>query len=364
MNLIKNYVPILRWKEGERVALAELYAAEREQITPLFEFIMPGNKTEVGNYKNILEDSKSVFLKRLPKVREDIKKCWPEGAAFVDVHLVDGSLRADALQQILDLPSDSNITLIPVTHIIPNATEADVATRKVAIDSSRSKDSGICIRISRFSLQDEDLGHQILKFVKENNLDVEKTDILVDLEVVSEDDSAEKIAESLAHIPLLEKWRSFIVSGGAFPKDLTEFEKHSLVDLPRTDWLLWNDLLGQQKLTRRPIYSDYTIQHPILTENIPGANPSASVRYASDTQWKVFRGEGLRNKEGAGHQQYKAHAQLLKAANFFKGSDYCFGDKYIVERTDPENKKPGSPRTWLTAGINHHITLAAKQNAS
>lgn len=33
----KHYVPILRWKAGERIALRELYDADKEALTPVIE---------------------------------------------------------------------------------------------------------------------------------------------------------------------------------------------------------------------------------------------------------------------------------------------------------------------------------------
>lgn len=34
-----HYIPILRWKEGERGALTQLYESAREHITPLVELV-------------------------------------------------------------------------------------------------------------------------------------------------------------------------------------------------------------------------------------------------------------------------------------------------------------------------------------
>jgi mannose-6-phosphate isomerase-like protein (cupin superfamily) len=40
-------------------------------------------------------------------------------------------------------------------------------------------------------------------------------------------------------------------------------------------------------------------------------NISASIRYTTDDYWVIMRGEGLRNKGGAGYDQYPANAELL-----------------------------------------------------
>lgn len=365
MVTIKNYIPVLRWKKAERDALAGLDVKIRENITPLFELIMPAPKRDKGDYNKILSDSKAVLQNNLPSTVEELSKCCPiDSSVFVDVHLIDGELRAATLKQILDdALASAHATLIPVTHIIPVvSTDADMATRKVAINYASSSDNGLCIRIDRYNLDDKDLAQVISDFVVQNKLDISKTDLLVDLGVVGESDDAKSLSVQLARLPSLNNWRTVILSGGAFPRDLSEFEKHSHNQVIRHDWRVWNALRNTD-LPRKPLYSDYAIQHPIFYGQIPGTNTSASVRYTDERQWEVSRGEGLRNKNGAGHQQYPALAQLIIGQNYFKGADYSAGDKYIAERA-ADGTKTGNPTTWLKAGLNHHLTLTAKQIAT
>jgi len=365
MVTIKNYIPVLRWKKAERDALAGLDVKIRENITPLFELIMPAPKRDKGDYNKILSDSKAVLQNNLPSTVEELNKCCPiDSSAFVDVHLIDGELRATTLKQILDdALASAHATLIPVTHIIPVvSTDADMATRKVAINYASSSNNGLCIRIDRYNLDDENLAQVISDFVAQNELDISKTDLLIDLGVVSESDDAKSVSAQLAKLPSLNNWRTVILSGGAFPRDLSEFEKHSHNQVIRHDWRVWNALRNTD-LPRKPLYSDYVIQHPIFYGQIPGTNTSASVRYADEKQWEISRGEGLRNKNGAGHQQYPALAQLIVGQNYFKGADYSAGDKYIAERAT-DSTKTGNPTTWLKAGLNHHLTLTTKQIAT
>lgn len=361
----QDYVPILRWKRAEKSALTKLDPEIRKHVTPLFEFIMPAPKTDKKDYKSILEDSRTVFNNKLLKTMSELNECCTDGSVFIDVHLVEGALRANTLQYILDSAEDSNAILIPVTHIIPeDSTNADSLTRAVAIEYARTSGAGLCIRIDRISLDDKRLASIINHFLDSNELNIENTDILVDLGIVSTNDDPANVAKQLANIPNISNWRNFIVSGGAFPKDLSEFESHSHQTLPRYDWKLWSGLSNSEYLSRVPVYSDYTIQHPIHYEITPGVNVSASVRYTGDDQWNVMRGEGLRNERGAGYRQYIAHASIMITQAFFKGANYSFGDGYIFELAQPNNSNTGNPETWLKAGINHHITLVVKQCAN
>lgn len=131
------------------------------------------------------------------------------------------------------------------------------------------------------------------------------------------------------------------------------------------DWRVWHREVTDpsQSLPRRPSYSDYTIQHAIYSEPQGPLNISASIRYTSGDYWVIMRGEGLRNADGPGYAQYPANALLLTARNEFCGADFSYGDEYIRDIA-LQNKKTGSPETWLRAGINHHLTFVVRQIAT
>jgi hypothetical protein len=93
-----------------------------------------------------------------------------------------------------------------------------------------------------------------------------------------------------------------------------------------------------------------------------GANPSASIRYAYDTYWLIMRGQALRKKEGGTrHAQYRANAELLCVRKEFVGAHFSAGDEYIWNVGSRKEPGLGTPETWLHAGINHHMTLTARQ---
>lgn len=185
---------------------------------------------------------------------------------------------------------------------------------------------------------------------------------LIDYQLV--DQPALSLASLCARIPNLHRWRTFSVISGAFPKDLTGFEKNRQHELQRLDWLTWRDQVATRpSLARRPAYGDYTIQHPIFSEPPRRANFSASIRYTSDEHWVIMRGEGVFNDEGPGFAQWPANAQLLCARPEFCGTKFSYGDEYI-ELMSLQTEKTGNPETWLRAGINHHLTFVVCQIAN
>lgn len=361
---IKSYIPILRWRPAEITALGKLFPQDKEKITPLIEFVMPAPSIDRKSRKTT-KTPKEKFSQALSNVTENLLKSCGYNPAFVDVHMLDSDIRASSLNQILSSSNELRLISIPVTYIIPvTSTKADMETRTVAINYAKSSGHGLCIRIDKSHLSEKDLSSQITNFVELNKLDIKNTDLLIDLRVIDQTINTGNIVSQLEQLPDLQNWRSFIVSGGVFPKDLTNFASGEVHSLDRLDWKLWNDI-RKTHLPRIPLFSDYTIQHPFY-ERVDAIG-SASIRYTSDNKWWIFRGKipGLINRKtkekGPGREQYIGHAQTLVKRNFYKKEKYSFGDAEIARIAAPGNKKPGSPTTWLTIGINHHITLAARQ---
>ena len=153
MSTIKSYIPIIRWRPAEIRAIKNLYSKDRGNITPLFEFILPPPTTDKKDYKKILEDSKSKFIRYLPNITQEIIKHWGKEPVFVDVHLLDGDIRAHTFEQILSSANNLDIFSIPVTYIIPvTSTEADIAIRGVTVKFAKVNNRGLCIRIDESHL--------------------------------------------------------------------------------------------------------------------------------------------------------------------------------------------------------------------
>lgn len=368
MATIKPYIPILRWRPAEIAALEKLFPHDRERITPLIEFIMPAPSLDKESRK-VTKTPKEKFLEALPDVTQNLLASCGQNPTFIDVHLLHADIRASSLEQILSSSRELDLFSIPVTHIIPvTSTSADMATRTIAVNYAKTSGYGLCIRIDKSHLEDVNVASHITGFLAVNKLNIENTDLLIDLRVVDQDTDATTIVQQLARLPDLKKWRSFIVSGGVFPKDLTNFTAGEVHSLDRFDWKLWNSLRQTKQLPRLPFFSDYTIQHPFY--EYVSAIGSASVRYTADNEWWIFRGKipGLINRKtkekGPGREQYIGHAQTLVKRDFYKQKSFSFGDAEIARIAAPDNTKPGSPTTWLTIGINHHVTLVARQTSN
>ncbi|MEZ4194925.1 MAG: beta family protein [Candidatus Paceibacterota bacterium] len=365
--IIKPYVPILRWRPAEIAAVEKLFPKDRGKITPLIEFIMPAPTIDKET-REVKKTPKEKFLETLPNIATSLLKSCGREPVFIDVHLLDSDLRATSFKEILSASSELDLFSIPVTYVIPvTSTNADTETRGIAVTYAKESGHGLCIRIDRSHLEDKDLSRHITEFVEVNKLDINNLDLLVDLRIIDGGTDATDIVSKLSLLPKLKEWRSFIVSGGAFPKDLTNFNSGEVHQLDRLDWKLWNNI-RDAITSRTPFFSDYTTQHPVY--EYVAAIGSASIRYTDDEKWYIFRGkkpghiDRKTGIKGPGREQYIGHAQTLVKRDFYKQDTYSFGDTEVSRIASPANTKPGSPTTWLTISINHHLTLAANQTSN
>lgn len=358
----KHYVPILRWKGGERAALQKLDPVDKAKMTPLLELIpvdfVPKKRDDPIDIDGVLR-----------KKAEELNKYWGDALLFLDLRHLDqfnptplsskGTHPLEFLNrelysnQLTFLPSRASF--IPVTGLNRSADyQAAVAT------IAKADRRGACIRLCLDDIQRPSFQNNLEHLLSYLGLRPEEVDLLVDYQVI--ENSSPSYVSVCNRLPNLQRWRTFTISSGAFPVNLSGFEKNSQHELPRLDWLTWrNQVL--QSLPRRPSYSDYTIQHGIYSEPPRGANFSASIRYTTEEFWVIMRGEGVRNEDGPGYEGYLGNAMLLTDRAEFCGADFSYGDKYI-KGMSLQSEKTGSAQTWIQAGINHHLTFVVRQIAS
>ena len=366
----RHYVPILRWKQAEKLALHRLLAGDKEKMTPLIEIIpvpfLPktsdeGTTEDASTSKPLLQvdltpDPGSVLRRQA----RDVLRFWGNSSFFLDlghlegtVPLVDGSTHA--LAYFADLARSYRMKPVPVTTLNRPANYRAAAASILKLDRN-----GLCIRVNISELTDEMFARRLAEAIDELGASLAESDLVLDYGVF--DVKAPGIADLLSKVPELQKWRSVIVARGAFPKDLQGL-KPGTHRIARSDWTDWVNGLRGSAHSRWPSYSDYTIQYGQYIEPCKGANPSASIRYTLAEQWLIMRGEGIRNEGSPGAAQWNANAILLAENADFYGSGFSAGDAYISEMSR-EQKNHGSAGTWIQAGLNHHMSVVSRQIAA
>lgn len=329
----KHYVPLLRWKRAERVALRALTPQTSGQITPLLELV-----PSVDNAPS--------------KVSEEIIRSWGFSPFFLDLGNLTEMGRADALVRLGEGMRGSGLRAIPVTGL-----DREIKYQTAVEQLTATDRRGACIRLYPRNLVSSSLADDLSGLLTKLALRPDEVDLLVDYQLIS--DFAMPYTMLCSRIPYLSQWRTFTVMSGAFSRDLTEYQKNGQYIRYRDDWLFWQAQVVSS-LPRRPAYGDYSIQYALYIEPPERANVSASIRYTTNDYWVIMRGEGLFNEGSPGNAQYAAHANLLCEREEFCGRAFSYGDRYI-DNLNKGIEGPGNPETLLRACVNHHVTLVADQ---
>ena len=364
-----HYIPILRWKQAERFALHRLRNDDKARITPLIEItpksFLPRKRSK-GDSENSSTDK--LLAQHCPpdagsvirRHAKEILRFWGYSPFFLDLRHIEGVVpsingRAHALSYFAELGRSYRLTIVPVM-----ALSATSDYRKVLSDIIGADKNGACIRIAVSEIMETSVARRLRKCLAEMDMRAGDVDLLLDYGVFEPENPS--IRDLLIRVPEVNKWRSLTVARGAFPKDLQGF-KPGTHRILRHDWTNWRSESRNGGRVRWPSFSDYTVQYGRYVEPVDNANPSASIRYTLPEEWLIMRGEGIFNEDGPGRAQWNANATLLSELADFYGSDFSDGDNYIAEMSRKE-KDHGTPMTWIRAGLNHHMSVVARQIAA
>lgn len=331
-----HYVPVLRWKQAEQHALRDLFPWVKSKLTPLIEAPVWGASTPQS-------------LLTYPAT---ILKMWGNAPFFFGFGPFSSNISENILEDFFAESTSRGL------GIIPSTSTTDTGALHTSIGTRREKDGReVCIRLYREDLIRPNLPTVLQTLMSRLRTNEAATHLVIDLKLHQYFDSS--VTALLSPIPSITKWRTLTVISGTFRKDLTGLSvgRH---DFPRSEWTTWFNAVKNHQLPRKPTFGDYAVLHPFLSEPRPGMNVSASIRYTSFDYWIVMKGEGLRNKNGAGFAQYPANADLLTMQPEFCGGWFSPGDRYISEIA-LKKKQTGNPKTWLQAGISHHLAFTTDQ---
>ncbi len=373
-----NYVPILRFKAAEKGAVRALKPDIRECCTPLLEFV-PSDfvyskaKSNMKAKRDGKQLKKPDLADKLIKISRDIVHYFAPGEVYIDFKLTDDHTIDElplfdksnphpiiTLSELLKEQQSSlfhpGVSIIPVTGL-DRSEKSQNAAKVVCTQHS----NGLCIRISRRDLENDQLRSGLQNHLKKMGISARSVDLIVDLEHA--DDIPYSYSEICGKIPSIMAWRSFVIISGSIPEDMSnngDWQKNNFYEHPRDDYRTWYDqAVGDDNLVRRPSFGDYTVRHPMYS-NTDGLEASASFYYTAARKWLVFRGErGSNEKASSAQEQYREHIKMLCRMKEFYSGDYSYGDKYLVKLQMGE--RVGTARSIIQAGINHHITVAVRQ---
>ena len=342
-----EYLPILKWKQGERIALRNLKGDQWDGITPLIELLPISAAPNFASLQAALPDY-------LDKAGKDMAKTLPEGTPFaVDTRYVSTGYPRQA--QLLSAVC-SRLSKLTDRPVLPVITSALAQSEADQLERIGERFDECIVRIDTPSVSVA----QVQPITDLVNDAFRKGEIHVVLDQFSLVGKDPKIVAT-AIKPYLDeavasKSASVTIAGGSFPVNLIGF-KQGTFDIERVEWKVWKQI-RKGGIYADVRYSDYCVTHPALAPEMDPTqmNPSVAIRYASDGHWRLFKAGGF--KKGAPNQ-YQALCQLLLGDNVYTGPNYSYGDKCYADAASAKLGN-GNPSSWRRDATNHHLVLTQR----
>lgn len=352
-----QYVPILKGRLGEYGALEMLPPNIKILLAPLIE-IPP------VTWDHAASQPAKTIDQHLQKVGAHLERAWGrDQPLFIDLMWIGESERmADGSHPIDHVFRDARNRRVPAIPVSGFARDREYqrACQRVIREDGR----GMCLRVQKEDFQEQGgLFAQTSRLLSDLDTRERETDLILDLRALcgtNASDNLGQVVEMIDALPNLDLWRSFTVCGTAFPEDLMGIPPAARSWIPRTEWMLWNELLSKS-LPRLPVFGDYAIANPQPSEVDPRVmRASASIRYTTEEGWLILKGRNLRDY---GYDQFHLVSRALVVEPEYSGPDFSWGDRYISECAR-HLQGTGNLTTWRKVGTSHHMAYVVWQLAN
>jgi len=357
-----HYVPCLRWKQGEYLAVFQLPPTTRRMFTPLIEIPGLGWDFEDEKEKKTIDELLTDFaLKK-------IYKKWGSSPCFVDLNLIPSSKRMKnsihPVRFIFDELRWLGCQSIPVTGLF-----RDGEYQREIKAASATDQRGVCLRITIEQAAKNSFKGELNSLLSMLGIRASDSDFILDLGAPTNfrplDGFSKAIQAIVSKLPYLNGWRTFTILGTSFPKTMGGIRKGGEI-VPRYEWKLYNILVDDLKKAgiRLPAFGDYAINHPkVLEKDMRPLKPSATIRYTIDDSWYIVKGENVRDKKFGKFKQYRDLSRKFIDSKYYYGPAFSWGDNFVQECASGRGKT-GNLSTWRQVGTNHHIVKVIQDIAS
>ncbi|UOB55528.1 beta family protein [Burkholderia pyrrocinia] len=353
-----HYVPVLKWRQGEYLALSRLDPAVRDWVTPLFEV-----PTEAWDFE--AEAPAKSLDEHLAKFGVRLKQKWDSRRCFVDSPFIDGEASVDNgthhLAHIFDLARVAGAMPVPVLGL--GRSEAYIGAVRAIVDRDGR---GACLRLTP-----DDFGvsmhAEVDALLKGIGIDEGACDLVLDCaaDIATSPKMQALVWKGLLdELPKVADWRSITIAGTSFPQTLPSALFRPSGVIKRHDWLGYKSLVGMLPAgVRVPTFGDYGVAHP-ETELIDPRmlDPNAKVKYTINDEWFIAMGVQVKKH---GRAQYADVCRSIVSARppIFMGGAYSYGDKFIEDCANGDGSTGGAS-TWPMVGSNHHVTKVVRDVAT
>lgn len=340
-----DYIPSLRWRQGEYQALFTLSDAAKNRVVPFI--VIPELEFDFEEWapKKTVQDHVEPFTKRF-------KSKWGMRPAWIDVHPKVQALPMASgkfpIAHVFDELHTLGSNTVPVTSLdsIPqiNGTVAAIVKRD-------GRGVGIRARVEHIMKPTFKAALQNLMLAV--GVGPAETDLIVDLgspNYQPYEDFADALISAMSVIDNIAAFRSYVLMGSAYPQLVTLDKPGG--DLPRHDWMFyWVFASRLPSGSRVPHFGDYTIVNPEFTpQDMRLIKSGGKIVYTHGPNWHVRKGGAFRTNPAQMHD----HCQFILSSGKFQGADFSDGDDYI-QKCATHAEGPSNQTRWKRVAISHHI---------
>lgn len=358
-----QYVPVLKWKQGEQRAVKQLSAAQQSKLLPLVEIQDRPYNWDDRRY------TKSWERHIADVVKATVEHWGTSHEIAVDQAIDDNdslsSKPGTPWEHLFETLWADSVDAVPVVSRRASAAEV-AALMKVSRRHHKTR------WLLRYDLQKDEPFPSASKvhawfenMASALGLAHAHANAVLDLGHVGEDHphrTPSSVAAILGAIRSIGAWRHLALLCGAFPKNLAGVTKGTK-QIPRKDWDLFLKVRGHaDAIKATPVYGDYGVSHVEPFDEDPRKMVmSANVRYTHWNQWHILKARSVRDY---GYDQYKDLCKLLVMLPIFMKAPFSHGDASYENVATNSKVGPGNATTWRRDATNHHLHVVLHQLAS
>jgi hypothetical protein len=348
MTLAFTYMPILKWKQAEQIALREASANSRQALLPLIAL-----QPVVPKQQETMRDALSTYVIQCTK-------------AFLKIGFDRHPVAIDSAMTYTGSPKPVRLLVGLCNHfkkngiqVVPVIDPAVVVSEPAEIARLASFQD-VVLRIRIDSVTSSQVTALIDGAQNAINSSRARFHVLLDMWELVGSDPVGVTAHAVAYVRAAAASRhghSVTLAGGSFPHTLAGIRQGTSF-LPRVEWDVWNSIRTNSDF-RNLCFGDYAVTNPRPLEPIDPRqmNPSVAVRYARSTNWMLIKAGGSRT---SGMAQYNQVCKLLVRHQSYCGPAFSYGDKQY-DKHSQAGSTSGSYMTWRRDATSHHLEFTVKQ---
>jgi hypothetical protein len=225
------YVPVLKGKLGEFLALERLSQGTKARVHPLIEL------PPLGSYDHELCETTTEVGKAVELFCRRLERKWAGLSCFVDIRTLPGAARLPdgrhPLTEILGLARAAGCAAVPVVSLASDGPRLDAA-------AEHSDEFGVSLRLSYRAVDAPDLAECTERLLGRLGLRHNAVDLVLDFGAITPAPAwhlAQVVLGTLGRVPGDHAWRSITVAASAFPERIpTGGTPVQRLQYDRTEW--------------------------------------------------------------------------------------------------------------------------------